>query len=461
MSDLPAVSVAERLVDLAFAIDPGRLPAPVRAQAELLLLDVAGLCVAARNTDYVQALVASVDRGASATAIGHPGRFSAEDAALINGTAAHGEDFDDTYEGGPVHSAAVIVPAVLAACERFGRDGAAALAGVVVGTEALCRMSRVVPKAIHKAGFHPTAILGTMASTLAVSVALGLDRRQAVDALGVAGSLASGIIEYLAEGSWTKRLHVGWAAQCGVRAARIGQQGFLGPRTVFEGTHGVYNGFAHSAAGDYDGLLDGFGSEWTLLSITFKPYATGTMNQPYIDCALRLAARAQTEDFRAEDVVDVLCETAEGYVHRLWEPLASKHRPATEYGAKFSTPFNIAVGFITGEAGLNAFTPSTVRDERILALASKVRYVVDLHNPYPRAYTGHVRMTLADGRVIEERQPYIRGGVHAPLSRAELEAKFHANVAYGQWDSTRSERLLRASRELFDGRLDLAAFRPD
>jgi 2-methylcitrate dehydratase PrpD len=237
---LPDVSIAEKLVDLALAVDPLKLPPAVRHQAELLLLDVAGLCVAARDTDYIRALVGAVDHGGSATAWGHPGRFSAEDAAMINGTAAHGEDFDDTYEGGPVHSAAVIVPAVLAACERFGRNGTSALAGIVVGTEALCRMSRVVPKAIHKSGFHPTAVLGTMAAALAVSVALGLTRRQTVDALGVAGSLAGGIIEYLAEGSWTKRLHAGWAAQCGVRAARIAQQGFFAPRTVFEGTHGLF-----------------------------------------------------------------------------------------------------------------------------------------------------------------------------------------------------------------------------
>ncbi len=461
---LPAVSVSERLVDLAFAVDPHRLPEAVRAQAELLLLDVSGLCVAARDTDYIRALVASVDRGGSATAFGHAGGFSAEDAAMINGTAAHGEDFDDTYEGGPVHSAAVIVPAVLAACERFGRDGSSALAGIVVGTEALCRLSRVVPKAIHKSGFHPTAVLGTMAAALAVSVALGLTRRQTVDALGVAGSLASGIIEYLAEGSWTKRLHAGWAAQCGVRAARIAQQGFLAPRTVFEGTHGLYSGFAHNADGDYAALLEGFGHDWTLLSITFKPYATGTMNQPYIDCALRLAARARREGIRAEDVVDVFCETAEGYVHRLWEPLAAKHRPATEYGAKFSTPFNIAVGFVTGMAGLSAFTPQTVRDERILALASKVRYQIDPNNPYPRAFTGHVRMTLADGRVIEERQPHIRGGIHEPLSRVELETKFRGNVAFGEWTDAQSQQLLEATRALFGKNpgqpIDLAAFRP-
>jgi 2-methylcitrate dehydratase PrpD len=288
-----------------------------------------------------------------------------------------------------------------------------------------------------------------------VAAALGLDRRQSVDALGIAGSMAGGIIEYLAEGAWTKRLHAGWAARIGITAARIGKQGFFGPRSVFEGTHGLFSGFARTANGDYGALTRGFGSEWLMTGLTFKPYATGTMNQPYIDCALRLAKQG----FAAEEVAEVLCETAEGYVHRLWEPLASKHAPATDYAAKFSTPFNVAVAFVTGRAGLEAFTAETVRDARILALAGKVRYVVDADNPYPKAYTGHVRMTLKDGRVFEERQPHIRGGVHEPLSRAEIEDKFRGNARYGGWAEARAEALLKMARRTFDGTLDTALLR--
>ena len=424
----------------------------MRQRAEALLIDVVGLCVAARNMDYMKAVTGALDPGGPCTAIGHAATYGPEAAALINGTAAHGEDFDDTFEGGPVHSSAVVVPAVLAACERFGRDGRAALAGMVVGIETLCRLSMVIPKAIHKAGFHPTSVLGTLGATLGASVALGLDRRQTVDALGNAGSLASGIIEYLAEGAWTKRLHAGWAAQAGVQAARFGQQGFLGPRTVFEGTHGLFNGFARSVEGNYDVLTEDFGRKWYMESITFKPYATGTMNQPYIDCAIRLSKKG----FKAEDVAEVLCETAEGYVHRLWDPLEAKRRPANEYAAKFSTPFNIAVAFITGGAGLSAFTEETVRDPRILALASKVSYVVDPNNPYPKAYTGHIRMTLKDGRVIEERQPHIRGGAHEPLSRDEIADKFRLNCEFGGWTKARADAFLKSVPKFFDGPVDRA-----
>lgn len=448
-------SAAELLAERVHALRPGNIPAAVRVRCEDLLIDVAGLCVAARNSNYVRALVASVDGGGPCTAIGHAGGFSAEDAAMINGTAAHGEDFDDTFEGGPVHSGAVIVPAVLAACERFHRDGRAALVGVAAGVETMCRLSLVAPKLIHKAGFHPTSVLGAMASTLAVAATLGLDRKQSVNALGIAGSMAGGIIEYLAEGAWTKRLHAGWAARIGLHAARIGRQGFLGPRTVFEGTHGLFFGFAHTTQGDFAVLTRDFRNDWLMNGITFKPYATGTMNQPYIDCALRLAKKG----FAAEEVAEVLCETAEGYVHRLWEPLSAKHRPANDYAAKFSTPFNIAVAFVTGGAGFEAFTEKTVSDARILALASRVRYVVDPDNPYPKAYTGHVRMTLKDGRVFEERQPHIRGGVHEPLSRADIEQKCRGNARHGGWDVARTDRLLQFAGKAFDGPLDLSALR--
>jgi 2-methylcitrate dehydratase PrpD len=451
----PSSTVAQALAERAGALRAEDIPAPVLSVCQDLLIDVSGLCIAARNSNYIAALKRSLDGGGPCTALGHAGGYRPEDAALLNGTAAHGEDFDDTFEGGPVHSGAVVVPAVLAACERFGLEGRRALPGIAAGVEAMCRLSLVAPKLIHKAGFHPTAVLGTIASALAVSKTLNLNEKQTVDALGIAGSMAGGIIEYLAEGAWTKRLHAGWAAHCGLHAARVAREGFTGPRTVLEGTHGLFFAFAHELDLDYEKLTRGFGEDWLLTGLTFKPYATGTMNQPYIDCALRLAKRG----FAAEEVAEVLCDTAEGYVHRLWEPLAAKQRPPNDYAAKFSTPFNIAVAFVTGGAGFEAFSERTVGDERILTLAGKVRYRIDPENPYPARYTGHVMMTLKDGRVFEERQPHIRGGVHEPLSREDIERKFRGNAAYGGWPAPLADQFLAFAKDAFHGTLDLSPFR--
>src|SRR6266853_2042021 len=438
ISELPKTSVAEMLADKIVALKPGSLPAATARKCEDLLIDVIGLCVTARNEDYVKSALSGCDDDGPCTAIGHKRTLTVAGAAFVNGTAAHGEDFDDTFEGGPVHAGAVIVPAVLAACERHNPDGRMAQIGIAVGTEVLCRLSLVVPKAVHKAGFHPTAVFGAMGAAAGVGATLGLKARQIVDALGIAGSMAGGIIEYLAEGAWTKRLHAGWAAQSGIRAALLSRQGFVGPRTVFEGVHGLFHGFAHTTNGDYDALTGDFGTRWVTDTLAFKPYPCGTMAQPYIDCARRLAARG----VKADDIAEIVCEVAEGTVHRLWEPLADKQRPRNGYGAKFATPYLLATGFVHGGVGLGAFTETAIRDADVLALAAKVNFVIDPDNPYPNNYTDHLRATLNDGSVIEERQPYLRGGAQEPLTRQDVTDKFVLNAEHGGLEGKKRDATL-------------------
>jgi 2-methylcitrate dehydratase PrpD len=448
-------TIAEQLAQAVHGVRANALPAAVRRVAADLVLDVAGLCVAARATDYIAATLQSVEGEGRCTAIGHPGGFAAADAALINGIAAHGEDYDDTFEGGPVHAGAVIVPAVLAAAERYGASGEAILCGIAAGTETMCRLGLVAPMRVHKAGFHPTSVFGAMGSAIAVAVTLGLNERQIAHAMGIVGSMAGGIIEYLADGAWTKRLHAGWAAQSGIRAALLARGGFVGPRTVFEGTHGFFFGFANSSELDFTPLTGGFGTTWLMETVAFKPYACGTMIHPYIDCAIRLAARGVT----ADEIVEIECDTAEGIVHRLWEPLARKQAPPNAYAAKFSTPFCMALGFVHGDVGLGAFTDDAVHDERVRALAAKIHYRIDQQNPYPRAFTGHLRATLADGRAIEERQPHFRGGAEEPLTAAEIEAKYVANAAYGGWSPAQTAAARETLRHVFDATLDLKTLR--
>jgi 2-methylcitrate dehydratase PrpD len=441
---LPTPAVAETLAAWLAAVDPKRLPLGTAETARKLFLDVAGLCVAARNEDYIKATLGAVDRGAC-TALGHGGGFDAFGAALINGTAAHGEDYDDTFEGGPVHSGAVIVSAVLAACEREKLGGDRLLVGIATGVELLCRLSLVTPKAIHTAGFHPTAVFGALAAAAAVGATLRLPASQIASAIGIAGSMASGIIEYLAEGTWTKRMHAGWAAQSGLRAALMARGGFIGPRTVLEGVHGFYKAFAPSVKPDFEPLLDGLGKTWVIETVAFKPYACGTMTQPFIDCAVKLAESG----VKADDIVDILCEVGEGTVPRLWEPLAVKHNPQTPYAAKFSTPYCMALGFIDRKAGFAQFGEARIADPGVRSLAGKIRYVINPNDEYPKNFTGHLRATLKDGRVIELRQPHMRGGAHAPLTTDEVETKFVDNAIYGGWQRPMAERLRTLSRDVF------------
>jgi len=179
------------------------------------------------------------------------------------------------------------------------------------------------------------------------------------------------------------------------------------------------------------------------------------MAQPYIDCARKLAASG----ISAEDIGGIVWAAAEGPVHRLWEPLADKQRPRNGYAAKFATPYLLATGFVHGSVGLGAFTESAIRNPRVLALAAKVNFVVDPDNPYPNNYTGHIRAALTNGTIVEERQPYLRGGAQEPLTKQDVTDKFALNAQHGGWSSARSEAALKLMARFYDGRVDLSSLR--
>ncbi|HEY7689957.1 MAG TPA: MmgE/PrpD family protein [Dongiaceae bacterium] len=438
MSGVVTKSVSAHLADWIGRLKPEDMDEAVERAAIDTVIDVLGLCVAARSMDYTIATQAAFAEPGDCTVIAQKQRMTPAAAAAINGTAAHGEDFDNTFEGCPVHSGAVVVPAALAVAEQLKADGPRTVLAIAAGIEVMCRLGLIADKSVHKAGFHPTAVLGTFAAAVSAAILKRLDAPAIVNTLGVAGSLASGIIEYLADGSSTKRLHAGWAAQSGIRAAALGGAGFSGPGTVFEGTHGFFSAFAPSIKPDFSHLLDDLGRRWVGSQLAFKPYACGTMVQPYIDCAIAL----RKQGIKAEDIDHIVCDVGEGTVHRLWEPLALKQRPPTAYAAKFSTPYCMAVAFLEGDAGLAQFTEEKVKAAETLALAARISYRIDPKNEYPRNYTGHLTATLRNGKAIRLDQPHLRGGSRDPLSRAELEHKFRQNAQFGGWPKDRAEALL-------------------
>ncbi|NNE87205.1 MAG: MmgE/PrpD family protein [Silicimonas sp.] len=450
-------SCSDILAEWIATLSPGDVPDDARIAAEDTIIDTVALTVAALDTDYGLAVRKAFNARGNCTVWGLSETFDFASAAVINGTCGHGEDYDNTFEGCPVHSGVVIVPAVFAAAEAMELSNADAAKGLVVGIEVANRLGVISGKGIHSAGFHPTAILGTMGAAAGVAAAMGQSQKEIRDTLGVAGSMAAGIIEYLADGSWTKRMHAGWAAQSGIRAAMMGAAGFSGPRTVFEGSHGLYASFAPSITADFAPLTEGLGETWQAARVAFKPYACGTMTQPFIDCAVRL----KEKNINPDVIANIICDVGEGTVHRLWEPLALKKAPPTSYAAKFSSPYTIAAGLIRGRAGLAEFTDEAVRDPDLLAVASKVSYVIDPDDEYPRNYTGHVRVEMKDGTVFEERQGQLRGGVKDPLMREEIVEKAAANLSFANRPEGAAEVLRSFSSSLFanDGAFDARSLR--
>lgn len=439
------MTVSQVLGNWAAGLTVDAVPQEVRRAVADSVLDTIGLSVAVTETDYGRAIRNAAATDGPCTVFGTADRRHPHDAALINGTTSHGEDFDNTFEGCPVHSGAVVVPAVFAAGEAHGLAADRVALGIAAAMELTNRLGAVAQKGVHSQGFHPTSVLGTMGAAFGVAVARGASAVQIRDALGVAASMSSGIIEYLADGTWTKRMHPGWAAQSGLRAADMGIAGFRGPVSVFEGTHGLFKAFAPSVTPDFSILTDDLGLRWLAADVAFKPYACGTMTQPFIDCAVRLARRG----IRPEDVAEIVCKVGEGTVHRLWEPLALKQSPPTPYAAKFSGPYTVAAGLVFGGAGLAEFTEASLADPAVRAVAGKVRYVVDPDNEYPANYTGDVEIRLTNGEIVSDHQGQLRGGTREPMSRDELVAKCAANLAFGGWQGAAADRVAAFADGLF------------
>jgi 2-methylcitrate dehydratase PrpD len=236
----------------------------------------------------------------------------------------------------------------------------------------------------------------------------------------------------------------------------LAESGFTGPATVLEGQHGFYRAFAPSRTPNFAPLTDELGMRWTLETVAFKPYACGTMTQPFIDCAIELAR----SNVKAADIATMVCDVGEGTVHRLWEPLLRKQAVPNGYAAKFSTPYCIAVGFLDGKAGFEQFTDERIRDPKVRALAATVSYVIDPNNEYPKNFSGHIRATLKNGTVREVRKPHMRGGAREPLSDDEIQSKFLENLKFGGWDTRRSTRLIAAIDRIVAGaKVDLTEAR--
>ena len=431
-------SLAEIFSKWASSVQINDIPETVKKKLNIIVMDSFGLMYSAKEEPYIKSLIKALNEKGSCNLIGHDAKVNPFNASIINGTAIHGEDFDDTFEGTPVHVGSVMVPAMLAAAQSKNLSGNDFLKGLAIGSELICRLALVAPTAVHRQGFHPTAIFGAFGASVGVSSVIGNSDNQMVSSLGIVGSMASGIIEYLAEGTSTKRLHPGWAAGCGWQSANIGKSGFIGPRTVFEGTHGVFNTFAKTTIiPDYSHIISELGDRWECENLAIKPYACGTMAQPFIDCAIKL--KDQINDINEID--RIVAKVGEGTVHRLWEPLIEKQNPSSPYGAKFSVPYCIAAGLIDGRAGLKQFTKERLQDPYLINLASKITYEINPNDQYPANYTGDVIVYRKNGTTVSAHQNCLRGGKRSPLELEEIYRKFNENLKFVNVDQDKIKKL--------------------
>jgi 2-methylcitrate dehydratase PrpD len=419
-------TATERFADFAVNADWSDVPAPVLDAVCLHLLDVLGCGLAAVGTGaapYALTLSAASASG-PATAFGSPRTLAASAAALVNGIACHALDFDDTHGASIAHVSTVVAPAALAAAEAVEASGRDLAVALLVGSEITCRIGEQAGDAFHLRGFHPTAICGVFGATAAVGRLTGLAPEQIRHALGIAGSMAGGLMAYLSDGSDTKRVHAGWMAHAAHHAVELAAAGATGPAAVLEGRHGVFESFLGR---DVEGsaFTRDLGSRWVTPEIAFKPYPACHFLHAPLDA---LAALVRDHSVDIGDIERITVQLPRAGMDLVAEPIERKRRPATPYEGKFSAPFSFAAWLHTGRLDVTTFREALLADPRILATADIVDAEEAEFSSFPRALPGAVRVVLRSGRTLERTEMFQRGGPDHPMTSEDVLAKFRGNA---------------------------------
>jgi len=426
----PASLVAESLAQFTTGLSLARIPPAVVVQAKHLMLDAVGIALASTGFDFAHRTLTAMRALAGegdTPVIGFPALLPMRDAALVNGVLIHGLDYDDTHIGAVVHPTASLLPTVLAVGARRRASGAATLAAYIAGVEAAARLGAVAKGGFHQIGFHPTGLVGAFACALAAGKLMGLGEEQLVMAQGITLSAAAGSLEFLEDGAWTKRFHPGWAANAGITAAALAQQGFVGPKRTYEGRFGLYPSHLQERYDPADLALAtrDLGEVWELMQVAVKPFPACHFTHACADAAIVLK-RDHHIDARAIRHVEALVPAE--VVKTVCEPVANKRRPANAYDAQFSIPFIVAAALIHDRFTLAELTPKAISDPQILALADRVDYRVDPSSGFPRYYSGELIVATEDGHSLRHREHMNRGCGDRPLAEAEILYKFQDNA---------------------------------
>lgn len=432
------MTLAQHLARFAADTTFDDLPDDVVSSVGMRVLDTVGIAIAATDLDTSRAAIAWADEqggAATAFAVGVKAGLPAPMAAFVNGVLAHSLDFDDTHLPSILHPSACVVPAALAAAQQHDADGKALVRGIAIGLEVCVRlgMAGFDPttnnSVFFEHGQHATSICGAMGGAVAAAVIGGATEATIVDTLGIAASMAAGIIEANRTGGTVKRMHCGWAAHSALAASGLARHGITGPPTVLEGRFGFYQAWLHEP-GRASEIIDGLGTQWAVPGIFFKPYPANHFTHAAVDAGAALRARGITPT----DIEKLVLGVPAANLRTIGEPIEVKRAPTTGYMAQFSGPYALAVGMFGGGglgASLDDYSDALANDADRRALMAKVDVVPDSRCDaiFPHQFPAVVTATLTDGTTVVEEVLTTRGGPERPLSFDEVSAKFRANAA--------------------------------
>lgn len=423
-------SYSEQLAQWMARLQFSDLPADVVASTKLRVLDVVGLALAAVPLPLgksVRAAALAMGSGNDARILGSGDRVPAMQAALANGAMAQAIEYDDTHNETVIHISSPMVATALAVGEMVNASGEQVITAIAGGNELTCRIGLVAPQQFHKVGFHPSGVIGTFGTAYTAAKLLGLDVIQMRNAVGIAGSQASGILACWEDGTQSKFLHPGWSALSGIAAAVLARSGYTGPAPVFESRFGLF--VSHVQNGnfklDFPRMLANLGAIWESRNTSFKPYPVAHVIHSFLDAILYLY---RNEGLRAEQVEKIVCPIADYMIPVVCEPVAEKVAPASDSHGRVSLQYSLAEALTRGKLGVDGYGDDCLHDPRILALARRISYIVDREAPKRGQYKGWVIAHTKDGHKLERIEPYNRGSAENPLSAGDVRAKFRENA---------------------------------
>jgi 2-methylcitrate dehydratase PrpD len=433
------------LVEFLHGLGPEDLRAEVLDRARYFLVDYLAVAIRGSREESAQAVQRMVQRtnaNGCATVIGTRMRTIPGLAALANGSAAHGIEQDDTHSGGSIHLGATMYSAALALAETMpDTQMDEFLTAVIAGYEATARIAMAVqPKEHYALGFHPTQTCGVFGAAITSAKLLGLTAEQTRAAVGIAGSMAAGSMEFLAEGAWTKRIHPGLAAQNGIQAALLAAEGFSGPLHILEGRDGFLHGYSRNAVPER--LTADLGKSFEILHTAVKPHTCCRYMQGPIDAILAIMREHDLQAGQIHRIEVAVLEAGWGIVA---EPRDKKYNPESVVDAQFSMPFGAAIAAMEGAAGLDQFTVEKVRSPKIRELMNKVVLVKDarIEETFPKEWPARVAIDVDNSQRYEKFVRYPKGDPENPLTWDEMTAKFRA-LAGAVLSTDRCEEILEA-----------------
>jgi len=405
-------------------LDLAAVPDDVKARAKHIILDgIACAIVGAKlpwSRTAVEAITSFEGPGAQ-TIIGWGKTASGPVACLLNGTFIQGFELDDFHPLGPLHSASVVVPALLACAEHIGGvSGERFLLGAVAGFEVGPR----VGMALHGAqmlsrGWHSGSVFGTHASAVAAGVLLDLDAARFEDAMGLAGTQSAGLMAAQFE-AMCKRMHHGFSARNGLYAAQLAAKGYTGIKRVFERDYGGFlSVFGEGHAPDAGKITAGLGETWETHRIAIKPYAAmGALHAP-LDGIFDIMAK---RPLHAEEIERIDIDMSHAAYHHGWWKL---ERPLTPIGAQMNVGYAVAVAILDKAAMAKQFSPQRIDADDVWALIPKItaHHDPEFDKGGPSGRNTRVTVRLKDGTTLQEFVAISRT-VGAPLSNADVVKKY-------------------------------------